>query len=200
MPLPRTPVDRLQSFQPPFCPRRDCPEHRRTRPGYRYRVHTAYATARGRRIPRFLCLTCRKTFSQRAFSAFYYLKRPELLLPVAAFLNAGAGHRQIARSLGCAHSTVNRLSARLGRHALLLQARAPTSQRHPRPFGALEPAGGRLPQIPDPEVTAAFRILGDKCDRPAVGGNDHLAVVSSPESVSWNPAELLDDSPSGVFR
>ena len=124
MPLPRTPVDRLQSFQPPFCPRRDCPEHRRTRPGFRYRVHTTYPNARGRRIQRFLCLTCRKTFSQRAFSAFYYLKRPDLLLPVAALLNAGAGHRQIARSLGCAHSTVTRLSARLGRHALLLQARA----------------------------------------------------------------------------
>ncbi len=39
-------------------------------------------------------------------------------------LNAGSAHRQIARSLGCAPSTVTRLSARLGRHALLLQAHA----------------------------------------------------------------------------
>ncbi len=39
-------------------------------------------------------------------------------------LNAGSAHRQIARSLGCAPSTVTRLAARLGRHALLLQAHA----------------------------------------------------------------------------
>jgi hypothetical protein len=39
-------------------------------------------------------------------------------------LVAGSAHRQIARTLGCAPSTVTRLSARLGRHALLLQALA----------------------------------------------------------------------------
>jgi hypothetical protein len=43
---------------------------------------------------------------------------------VAAALNAGSAHRQIARTLGCAPSTVTRLAARLGRHALLLHARA----------------------------------------------------------------------------
>ena len=53
----------------------------------------------------------------------YYLKRPELLVPVAAGLQAGSAHRQLARTLGCAPSTVTRLSARLGRHALLLSAR-----------------------------------------------------------------------------
>ena len=52
------------------------------------------------------------------------LKRPELLIPIAAGLQAGSAHRQIARSLGCAHSTVARLSSRLGRHCLLLLARA----------------------------------------------------------------------------
>ena len=108
---PRTPVDRLQEFRPPFCPRRHCSEHLRTRPGYRYRKHASYRNARGRKIPRFLCLTCGETFSSKAFSATYYLKRPELLLPVAALLNAGAAHRQIARSVGCAPSTVTRLSA-----------------------------------------------------------------------------------------
>ena len=52
------------------------------------------------------------------------MKRPELLIPVAAGLVAGSAHRQIARSLGCAASTVTRLAARLGRCALLLQAEA----------------------------------------------------------------------------
>lgn len=52
------------------------------------------------------------------------MKRPELLRPVAAGLVAGSAHRQIARTLGCAPSTVTRIAARIGRHALLLQALA----------------------------------------------------------------------------
>jgi hypothetical protein len=54
------------------------------------------------------------------YAATYWLKRPELLEPIAAGLVAGSSHRQIARSLGCAPSTVTRLAARLGRHAILL--------------------------------------------------------------------------------
>ena len=78
----------------------------------------------GRCFPRFRCLSCRSRFTQSAFTVTYYLKRPELLVPIAAGLNAGSAHRQLARSLECAPSTVTRLSARLGRHALLLQALA----------------------------------------------------------------------------
>jgi hypothetical protein len=75
-------------------------------------------------VPRFRCASCGRSFSRQSFGTSYYLKRPELLLPVAAGLVAGSAHRQIARSLGCAPSTVTRLSSRLGRHALLLQALA----------------------------------------------------------------------------
>jgi len=45
------------------------------------------------------------------------------MAPAAAGLLAGSAHRQIARSLRCAPSTITRLSARLGRHGLLLSAR-----------------------------------------------------------------------------
>ena len=76
------------------------------------------------KIPRFRCLTCGRVFSRQSFATSYYLKRPELLVPVAAGLVAGSAHRQLARSLGCAPSTVTRLSARLGRHALLIQSLA----------------------------------------------------------------------------
>jgi hypothetical protein len=85
--------------------------------------HGTYSTAR-RTVPRFRCSTCRRTFSRQSFALSYYLKRPELVVPVAAGLQAGSAHRQLARTLGCAPSTVTRLSARLGRHALLLLARA----------------------------------------------------------------------------
>jgi hypothetical protein len=60
----------------------------------------------------------------KSFSCTYYLKRPELLRPIAAGLVAGSAHRQIARSLGCAPSTVTRMAARIGRHCLLFQASA----------------------------------------------------------------------------
>ena len=123
MDWPRTPVERVQLFRPPFCPWPACSEHRRTDRGYRFHHHGTYTTRR-RVVPRFLCLTCRRTFSRQTFSTSYYLKRPELLLPIAAALQAGSALRQVARSLMCAPSTPARLAARLGRHALLLMARA----------------------------------------------------------------------------
>jgi len=123
MDWPRTPVDRLQDFRPLFCPRPQCPDHHATSPPTFLR-HGAYRTRHGFAVARWRCRRCRSTFSRRAFSVAYFLKRPELLLPVAAGLQAGSAHRQLARTLGCAPSTVTRLSARLGRHALLLLNRA----------------------------------------------------------------------------
>jgi transposase-like protein len=119
---PGTSVERLQKFLPRFCPWPPCPRHRRAGPDYRVLRHGTYRTAR-RTVPRFRCATCRRTFSRQSFAVSYYLKRPELVVPVAAGLQAGSAHRQVARTLGCAPSTVTRLSARLGRHALLLLAR-----------------------------------------------------------------------------
>jgi hypothetical protein len=71
-----------------------------------------------------MCLHCRRTFSRQSFSVTYYCKRPELLRGVATGLVAGSALRQIARSLGCAPNTAAAIGARLGRHAMLLQARA----------------------------------------------------------------------------
>jgi len=121
---PSTPVEHLSRFQPPFCPWPSCTEHRRRQPGYRFRRHGFFSTAQRRRIPRFRCRTCGRTFSRQTFAVSYYRKRPGLLSPVAAALVAGSALRQIARSLSCAPNTVARISARLGRHAILLQALA----------------------------------------------------------------------------
>jgi hypothetical protein len=75
-------------------------------------------------VQRYKCLVGKHRFGKQAFSVTYYLKRPELTAPIFAGLQAGSGHRQLARSLDCAPSTVTRQSARLGRHALLLTATA----------------------------------------------------------------------------
>ena len=110
-------------FRPPHCPWPRCDA--RSRPPFRYDRHGFYTRrCDGRRIPRFRCRRCRRTFSRQTFSLTYYLKRPGLLAPVAAGLVAGSAHRQLARSLACAPSTITRLSPRLGRHALLYLARA----------------------------------------------------------------------------
>lgn len=121
---PVTPTEHLSKFQPSFCPWRRCPEHRRRLAGYRFYRHGFFSTKTRRRIPRFRCLTCERTFSRQTFCVSYYRKRPWLLGPVAAGIVAGSALRQLARSLECSPNTVARISAHLGRHAMLLQASA----------------------------------------------------------------------------
>jgi hypothetical protein len=110
---------RARSFTPPFCPRPQCRFHLRAE-GWRWKRFGTYSRqCEPRVIPRFRCGHCRRTFSSQTFSTTYYLKRPELLEPVAHRLLACSGYRQVAREGRCAPTTVMGLAARLGRHALL---------------------------------------------------------------------------------
>ena len=121
---PRLPVQsvRPSRFNPPFCPWPECSAHRT--PGRGFHRYGSYRTARSPiRIPRFRCLDCDRTCSRQTFSTTYYLKRPELLVVVASGLAACSCHRQIARSFHCSKTTVTRLADRLGRHAILFDAR-----------------------------------------------------------------------------
>jgi transposase-like protein len=126
--LPNRPVETLSpwAFVPPHCPWAACRSHRREHhSSFRYHRHGRFQRAVDDRwVPRFRCLACRRTFSLQSFAFSYYLKRPTLPEPVAAGLLAGSAHRQLGRSLACSASTVTRLSARLGRHALLFSAQA----------------------------------------------------------------------------
>ena len=152
------------AFRPKHCPWRQCANHKpRLRREFRYvRLGFFQRKGDGRRIQRFRCLTCGHTFSQQSFACTYYLKRPELLLPVAAGLNAGSAHRQLARSLGCAPSTVTRLSARLGRHALLFHARA-------------------MDQIP----TITETVVLDHFETFAYSQNDPVGIATPVGHSSW---------------
>ncbi|HEX6851650.1 MAG TPA: hypothetical protein VF139_09600 [Candidatus Polarisedimenticolaceae bacterium] len=121
---PIHPVERVRPsrFVPPFCPWPECPAHRHK--GRGFHRYGSYARPSDRvRVPRFLCLDCRRTCSRQTFSTTYYLKRRDLLVPVAAGLAACAAHRQIARSAHCSKTSVTRLAERLGRHAILFHAR-----------------------------------------------------------------------------
>jgi len=110
-------------FCPPFCPAPRCRFHVDSR-GWRFKRKGFYTRrAAPRRIPRFLCLHCRRSFSSQTFSSTYFLKRPELLEPLFLRLVACSGYRQIARALGVSPTTVLRQTIRLGRHCLLFHER-----------------------------------------------------------------------------
>jgi transposase-like protein len=106
-------------FHPPHCPNPDCDHHRTPADWHFVRCGTRLRHRDGRRLPTFLCRHCRRRFSSATFSTSYWLKRPELLAPIAQLANEGAALRQIARTLGTTHATVARHLARLDRHGLL---------------------------------------------------------------------------------
>lgn len=111
-------------FLPPFCPRSNCPSHG-DGSTWTYRRAGFYSLkASPHRIPRYNCRSCGASFSQQSFKVSYYLKRPDLLVPVFHRLVGCSGFRQIAREFAVSHTTIMRLSERLGRHCLLFNHRA----------------------------------------------------------------------------
>ncbi len=111
----------LAAFRPAFCPWPRCRFHLRAA-GWRWvRFGTFRRACEPRIIPRFCCGHCRRTFSSQTFSTTYYLKRPELQIPVFHRLLTCSGYRQMAREMRCDPTTVMNQTARLGRHALLAQ-------------------------------------------------------------------------------
>ena len=110
----------LRAFIPPHCPRSYCRSHLCAE-GWRWIHFGTYSRqCQPQVIPRYRCLHCGATFSTQTFSTTYYLKRPELLEPIAHRIVACSGYRQIAREARCAATSVMGQAARLGRHALLL--------------------------------------------------------------------------------
>jgi len=108
-----------RSFSPPFCPSPRC-RHHLNAAGWRWiRWGSYHRNCEPRIIPRFRCSHCRVGFSSQTFSTTYYLKRPEIQLPIFYRLLACSGYRQIAREARCAPTTIMGQAARLGRHALL---------------------------------------------------------------------------------
>ena len=105
--------------RPPFCPHPDCDS--RTNPApWRFIKKGFYLRRRSpHRVQKYQCSRCRRGFSSSTFSPAYWLRRPDLLPDVFHQLVSCAAFRQIARARGVSHSTVRRISDRLGRHCLL---------------------------------------------------------------------------------
>ena len=111
-------------WQPPFCPNPNCKFHKDFSQEWRYKRIGFYTRqAFPRRIQRFLCLHCRRSFSCQTFSPDYWLKRPDVL-PRLMDLTCGCmANRQIAHELRVSPPTVDLQLARLGRHCLLYHQR-----------------------------------------------------------------------------
>jgi hypothetical protein len=109
------------AWRPPFCPNPNCRYHRDFPESWPWKRHGFYCRQLSpRRIQRFRCLACRRSFSTQTFATSYWLKRPDVL-PRLFMKTVGAmANRQIARELAIAPSTVDRQLARLGRHCLLV--------------------------------------------------------------------------------
>ena len=86
-----------------------------------------------KRIPRFLCVHCKRSFSSQTFRIDYYLRRPELLTPTFWRVLSCSAYRQIAREFHASPSTIARHVERLARHCLLFL------EAHPPPAPITEP-------------------------------------------------------------
>lgn len=117
-------ITRRPGWRPPHCPNSNCKYHNHISPSWRYKRKGYYVRqCAPHRIQRFTCLHCNRNFSSQTFSTTYWLKRPTLLARIFAMVVGCMGNRQMARALGCAHSSVASQISRLGRHSLLFQAR-----------------------------------------------------------------------------
>ena len=96
------------AFWPPFCPNSDCSQAAAPRPEAFLR-HGHYTTrVQARRIPRFLCRSCRRTMSSQTFHVSYRLRRPDLEGAILKEIARGASLRRVAESLGVNRKTVSR--------------------------------------------------------------------------------------------
>ena len=105
--------------RPPFCPSPDCDSHENPAT-WRFIKKGFYLRDRApRKVQKYRCSHCGRNFSSQTFSTTYWLRRPDLLEATFHRLVSCSGFRQIAREFDVSHSTIRRLSDRLGRHCLL---------------------------------------------------------------------------------
>jgi len=103
----------------PHCPKPECRFHKPD-PAWGYvKIGSFQRPSDRRTFARYRCLTCLRTFSYRTFAADYWLRRRDLLIPIANHAVNGPGLRQIARELETTHATVQRHISRAARHCLL---------------------------------------------------------------------------------
>lgn len=148
---------------PPFCPNERCAFHRDPGPKWPWVRTGSFARSKPPlRVQRYQCRHCRRHFSEQTFRLGYWLKCPELLVPIFHHLVGGAAYRQAAREFGCSPQTVATHAARLGRHCQLFH------ERH-RPHGPLAE-----PLVLDTFVSFEFSQYHPSGFHVAVGKRSHF--------------------------
>jgi transposase-like protein len=102
------------SFDPPFCPDRNCPNH--LQPARFFYKRTGYykPQCRTEPVPRFKCKTCNRGFSRQTFRADYGHRRPEINVAMLEMIVSGTGLRQIARMLKIGSRSIQARLRRFG--------------------------------------------------------------------------------------
>ncbi len=101
-------------FEPPFCPNPACAS--RAREGsFRYRrIGTYHRSTDGRKVQRFLCRACGRSFSTQTFRLDYRFKLPHHDVLVFKALVSKVTQRQAARMLGIDRKSIHRRIRRWG--------------------------------------------------------------------------------------
>ncbi len=107
----------MSRFLPPHCPHPRCPS-RHGRAPFLWRRRGSYPRkVDGRRVQRFLCRTCGRSFSTQSFRLDYRLQRVHIHPALFRLLVSKVTFRQAARLLGIDRKTVARRARLFGRHA-----------------------------------------------------------------------------------
>ncbi len=109
-----------KGWHPPFCPNPNCKYHNGIHDSWPWRRHGFYRRRlHPKRVQRFTCRHCGRSFSTQTFSTTYWLKRPDVLKALLLKVVGGMCNRQAARDMGVSPTTIDRQISRLGRHCLL---------------------------------------------------------------------------------
>ncbi len=120
-----------KGWHPPHCPNENCKHHLPLHSGFRYKEDGSYRRKTdNRRVQRYLCLSCKQSFSTQTFSVTYWMKNPKLIQDVFMKTVGGMANRQIARDLKINPGTVDNVLSRIARHCFLYHT---TQMQHARP-------------------------------------------------------------------
>jgi transposase-like protein len=107
-------------FIPPHCTNKDCRNFHIPESKDWYKFFAYYHTKAFGKVPRFICKSCKKTFSSQTFSIDYYVKHPVDYQQILKSLNSAAGIRNIARNLSVHHQLITNRMIRLSKNAMII--------------------------------------------------------------------------------
>jgi transposase-like protein len=113
-----------RGWHPPHCPNPKCRFHNPLAKEFPFKEDGTYLRKTdNKRIQRYLCLSCRRSFSTQTFSVTYWLKKPDLIKDVFMKTVGGMANRQIARDLKLNPGTIDHVISRIARHCFLFHSR-----------------------------------------------------------------------------